>query len=85
MPRSSCIADADPVAAARKVAAAKFRNCGQVCISPSRFYVHESIRPEFEQAFADFAKSLVVGDGLEDGRHHGTDDPRAGARPGASR
>ncbi|HSM19351.1 MAG TPA: aldehyde dehydrogenase family protein, partial [Hyphomicrobiales bacterium] len=33
--------DADPVAAAETCAATKFRNCGQVCISPSRFYVHE--------------------------------------------
>jgi succinate-semialdehyde dehydrogenase/glutarate-semialdehyde dehydrogenase len=59
--------DADPVAAARATAAAKFRNCGQVCIAPSRFYVHESIRKPFEDAFADVAKSIVVGDGLKDG------------------
>jgi succinate-semialdehyde dehydrogenase/glutarate-semialdehyde dehydrogenase len=60
-------ADADPVAAAAKVAAAKFRNCGQVCISPSRFYVHESRQLEFEAAFAAFAEGLVVGDGLTEG------------------
>lgn len=60
-------ADADPAYAAQKVAAAKFRNCGQVCISPSRFYAHESIRAEFEQAFADYANGLVVGDGRQDG------------------
>ena len=59
--------DADPVAAARATAAAKFRNCGQVCISPSRFYVHESIRQPFELAFAEVAKAIVVGDGLKDG------------------
>ncbi|WP_425419346.1 NAD-dependent succinate-semialdehyde dehydrogenase [Oricola indica] len=59
--------DFDPVAAAEKLAATKFRNCGQVCISPSRFYVHESIREPFEQAFAEYARKLVVGDGLEDG------------------
>ncbi len=60
-------ADADPVYAAQKVAAAKFRNCGQVCISPSRFYAHESIRAKFEQAFADYANGLVVGDGRNAG------------------
>jgi succinate-semialdehyde dehydrogenase/glutarate-semialdehyde dehydrogenase len=60
-------ADYDPVAAAQKLAATKFRNCGQVCISPSRFYVHESIMAPFEQAFADYARGLVVGDGLADG------------------
>ncbi|MBL8807183.1 MAG: NAD-dependent succinate-semialdehyde dehydrogenase [Rhodospirillales bacterium] len=57
--------DADPVFAARMAAAAKFRNCGQVCISPSRFYVHESIRPAFAAAFADYATNLRVGDGRD--------------------
>jgi succinate-semialdehyde dehydrogenase/glutarate-semialdehyde dehydrogenase len=60
-------ADSDPVAVAHKVAAAKFRNCGQVCISPSRFYVHESIKPAFETAFARYAEAVVVGDGLTEG------------------
>jgi succinate-semialdehyde dehydrogenase/glutarate-semialdehyde dehydrogenase len=60
-------ADSDPVAAAQKVAAAKFRNCGQVCISPSRFYVHESVKPAFEAAFARYAETVVVGDGLTEG------------------
>jgi len=57
--------DADPVEAARTVAAAKFRNAGQVCISPSRFLVAEGIRRDFEAAFADFAKGLRLGDGLD--------------------
>ncbi|MDP3524136.1 MAG: NAD-dependent succinate-semialdehyde dehydrogenase [Hoeflea sp.] len=60
-------ADFDPVAAAEKLAATKFRNCGQVCISPSRFYVHHSICREFEDAFAAYARKLVIGDGLRDG------------------
>ena len=59
--------DYNPVAAAEKLAATKFRNCGQVCISPSRFYVHHSICHEFEDAFAAYARKLVVGDGLHDG------------------
>ncbi len=59
--------DADPVATAQKLAATKFRNCGQVCISPSRFYVHSSIAQEFSDAFVAYAKTLVVGDGLADG------------------
>jgi succinate-semialdehyde dehydrogenase/glutarate-semialdehyde dehydrogenase len=58
-------ADADPVEAARTVAAAKFRNAGQVCISPSRFLVAEGIRGEFEAAFAAYAKDLRLGDGLD--------------------
>lgn len=60
-------ADADPEFAAQTVAAAKFRNCGQVCISPSRFYVHHSIKARFEQVFAETAQQLVVGDGLQAG------------------
>ncbi|MBK8085237.1 MAG: aldehyde dehydrogenase family protein [Devosia sp.] len=60
-------ADADPVAAAKKVAGAKYRNTGQVCISPSRFYVHHTIQAQFEAAFVEVARSLVVGDGLRDG------------------
>ncbi len=58
-------ADADPVAAARSCAAGKFINAGQVCTSASRFIVHESIYDRFVQAFADVAKSTVVGDGLD--------------------
>ncbi len=59
--------DADPVAAARALAMAKFRNSGQVCISPSRFYVHASLKEPFERTFAEVARSIVVGDGLKDG------------------
>lgn len=60
-------ADFDPVAAAEKLAATKFRNCGQVCISPTRFYVHAAIKPAFEARFAEVANALVVGDGLDEG------------------
>lgn len=59
--------DVDPVAAAEKLAATKFRNCGQVCISPSRFYVHGSLAKSFETAFAAYAGRLVTGNGLEQG------------------
>lgn len=58
-------ADADPKAAAEALAGAKFRNCGQVCISPSRFFVHRSIEPEFADAFATVARAAVVGDGAD--------------------
>ncbi|RZS77955.1 NAD-dependent succinate-semialdehyde dehydrogenase [Pigmentiphaga kullae] len=53
--------DADPIAAATALARAKFRNCGQVCISPSRFFVHEAIYPAFCDAFAGVARSLRPG------------------------
>ncbi len=59
--------DADPAAAARALAMAKFRNSGQVCISPSRFYVHASLKEPFERSFVEAARAIVVGDGLKDG------------------
>lgn len=43
---------------------AKFRNSGQVCISPTRFIVHRSVYERFIEAFADVAASLTLGDGL---------------------
>jgi len=57
-------ADADPVQAARRAARAKFVNAGQVCTSPSRFYVHESLVEEFTAEFVKTAEEVVVGDGL---------------------
>ena len=59
--------DFDPVAAADVCAPTKFRNCGQVCISPTRFYVHEDSYDAFSSRFAEIARSLKVGRGLEDG------------------
>ncbi|MBX3596737.1 MAG: NAD-dependent succinate-semialdehyde dehydrogenase [Rhizobiaceae bacterium] len=69
--------DADPVAAATACARAKFRNAGQVCISPSRFYVHEDIYEPFATAMADFANDLKVGRGSDQGVEMG---PMANAR-----
>jgi succinate-semialdehyde dehydrogenase/glutarate-semialdehyde dehydrogenase len=45
---------------------AKFRNAGQVCVSPTRFLVHESIFGSFVDGFAARAASLSVGDGLDE-------------------
>jgi succinate-semialdehyde dehydrogenase/glutarate-semialdehyde dehydrogenase len=44
---------------------------GQVCISPTRFLVHESIRAEFAAALAKYAQGLKVGDGLAEGTQMG--------------
>jgi succinate-semialdehyde dehydrogenase/glutarate-semialdehyde dehydrogenase len=57
--------DVDPVTTARLLAASKFRNAGQVCISPTRFIVHESLYTPFVDAFVDCAEALKVGDGLD--------------------
>lgn len=55
-----------PVAeAAEKAVAAKFRNMGQVCISPSRFYVPEKIIEAFTEAAAQKAGELRIGPGLD--------------------
>lgn len=59
--------DADPERAATALAAQKFRNAGQVCISPTRFLVQEGVYDQFVEAFAANAKKLKVGDGLESG------------------
>ncbi|MGE8319975.1 MAG: NAD-dependent succinate-semialdehyde dehydrogenase [Comamonas sp.] len=59
--------DADVALAVKAVSAAKFRNAGQVCISPTRFLVHSSIRAEFAQAMVKHAEGLKLGDGLADG------------------
>ena len=69
--------DADVEAAARGCAATKFRNCGQVCISPSRFFVHERVYDEFAAVFAEVANGLKVGRGHEEGVQMG---PMANAR-----
>ena len=58
-------ADADVQGAARMLAAAKFRNAGQVCVSPTRFLVHESVYSQFVDTFVAAASSIKVGSGLE--------------------
>jgi succinate-semialdehyde dehydrogenase/glutarate-semialdehyde dehydrogenase len=57
--------DVDPVKAARQAVASKFRNAGQVCTSPTRFYVQAGVYKEFVAAFTEAARSLRVGDGLD--------------------
>ena len=45
--------------------AAKFRNNGQVCISPNRFYIHESKKDEFASLLVKKTKKLKIGNGLD--------------------
>ncbi len=59
--------DYDAEIAAEACALTKFRNCGQVCISPSRFYVHEKSYANFSNKFVQVARSLKIGDGFDDG------------------
>lgn len=57
--------DADVDLAVKMLASAKFRNAGQVCISPTRFLVHESVYPRFVDGFVKAVGAIKVGDGLE--------------------
>ncbi len=57
--------DADVELAVKSAGAAKFRNAGQVCIAPTRFLVHNSVRKEFSDAFVSLAESLKIGDGMD--------------------
>ncbi len=63
--------DTDPEWAAEMLAPVKFRNAGQVCISPTRFYVHASIHDRFVTRFAELCKGWRVGDGLASGTQMG--------------
>ena len=45
--------------------AAKYRNNGQVCISPSRFYIHESKKEQFAKSFVDKTLKLKIGNGMD--------------------
>ena len=57
--------DADIKKATDMAIAAKFRNNGQVCISPNRFYIHESKKEEFINLFVEKTKKLKIGDGMD--------------------
>jgi succinate-semialdehyde dehydrogenase/glutarate-semialdehyde dehydrogenase len=63
--------DADIDLAVKTAGGAKFRNAGQVCISPTRFLVHESVRDQFATALVKHAKGLKVGDGMMEGTQMG--------------
>jgi succinate-semialdehyde dehydrogenase/glutarate-semialdehyde dehydrogenase len=49
----------------------KYRNCGQVCVSPTRFIVQEHVFERFRDGFVERAKAVKVGDGLENGTQMG--------------
>ena len=71
--------DADVDAASRLLAAAKFRNAGQVCVSPTRLLVQEKVYEQFVEGFvAAQPRRVKVGDGLEAGTTMG---PLANAAP----
>jgi len=58
--------DVDPVATAITSAIRKARNSGQVCTSPTRFYVQKSLYDTFSKTFAEKARTVTVGNGFDD-------------------
>ncbi len=69
--------DTEVEKAANNSAVRKMRNAGQVCTSPTRFFVHESIYEKYTEAFIKRAAATVVGNGAEEGVEMG---PLANAR-----
>jgi len=59
--------DADIDTASKLLSANKFRNAGQVCISPTRFLIQEKVYEQFVDQFVGYAKKVKVGDGLAQG------------------
>ena len=59
--------DADVERAAKMLAKFKIRNAGQVCVSPTRFYVQKKAYDKFLSVFTDTLSNIKVGDGLDEG------------------
>lgn len=57
--------DANVDVAVKILSANKYRNAGQVCVSPTRFLVHEAVYKKFVDGFTAYARNLKVGDGLD--------------------
>ncbi|MBV8168587.1 MAG: NAD-dependent succinate-semialdehyde dehydrogenase [Alphaproteobacteria bacterium] len=63
--------DADVDVASKLLAGAKYRNAGQVCVSPTRMLVQEKVYARFVEGFVAHSKALKIGDGLESGTQMG--------------
>jgi len=59
--------DVDVNAIAKASSVARFRNNGQVCIAPQRFYVHKNIFAQFSALVSKYVSELKVGNGNEEG------------------
>src|SRR5262249_59477437 len=59
--------DADPEVVANAAVIGKSRNNGQVCIAPSRFFVHKDVQKKFTEVAVETAKNLKLGNGLDAG------------------
>ena len=59
--------DADLEKAMDMMSGFKYRNAGQVCISPTRFYIQENVYDKFVDGFVERTKKLKIGNGMDDG------------------
>ncbi|MER8593565.1 NAD-dependent succinate-semialdehyde dehydrogenase [Mesorhizobium sp. M1182] len=57
--------DADLDTALNLSVPTKYANAGQVCVTPDRFFVHESLHDSFVEGFVERARALKLGDGLD--------------------
>jgi succinate-semialdehyde dehydrogenase/glutarate-semialdehyde dehydrogenase len=57
--------DIESDSVATLLAGMKYRNAGQVCVSPTRFFLHDKVYDRFVAKFTDLAKAIKVGDGLD--------------------
>jgi succinate-semialdehyde dehydrogenase/glutarate-semialdehyde dehydrogenase len=57
--------DADIERAVSLCSKSRFRNAGQVCTAPTRFFVQAGVFEKFSRLFTEYAKSIVVGDGAD--------------------
>ncbi|HBR84785.1 MAG TPA: aldehyde dehydrogenase, partial [Erythrobacter sp.] len=64
---SIVLPDADVQKVAEQLFWSSFSNAGQVCIAAKRIYIHEDIYDDLSKAIADYAKTVVVGDGSQQG------------------
>lgn len=59
--------DADVEGAVKTLAMSKFRNAGQVCVSPTRFLVQEKVYEQVVESFTEKAKAIKIGNGFDEG------------------
>lgn len=64
---SIVLPDADVEKVAEQLFWSSFSNAGQVCIAAKRIYIHEDIYDDLSKAIAEYAKTVVVGDGSQQG------------------
>jgi aldehyde dehydrogenase (NAD+) len=64
---SIVLPDADPKKVAEQLFWSSFSNAGQICVAAKRVYIHEDIYDELSAAIVEYAKTVRVGDGSEQG------------------